>query len=140
LIHAKPDKDVEIAIIGAGIAGIAAAYYLSAGQRKTSVLLIDSRQPMSFTSAQSGDNYRNWWPHRIMTDFTNDSIDELDRLARESENVFQKTAGGYCLATRRSDVEETVAAIPGDIAGDDLTPTVKIRYSYPALKPDIGDV
>jgi glycine/D-amino acid oxidase-like deaminating enzyme len=95
---------------------------------------------MSYTSAQSGDNYRNWWPHRTMTDFTNDSIDELDRLARESENVFQMTAGGYCLATRRSDVEEIVAAIPGDIDVDVLTTTEKIRKSFPALSPDIRNV
>ena len=139
-IHAKEDKDVEIAVVGAGIAGIAAAYYLCAGRKKNSVLLIDSRQPMSFTSAQSGDNYRNWWPHRTMTDFTNDSIDELDRLARDSENIFQMTRGGYCLATRRSDVEEILAAIPGDIDVDVLTTTEKIRKTFPALSADIRSV
>ena len=48
------------------------------------VVLVDARQPMSYTSAQSGDNYRNWWPHPVMTAFTNDSIDELDRLAQDS--------------------------------------------------------
>lgn len=95
---------------------------------------------MSFTSAQSGDNYRNWWPHRTMTDFTNDSIDELDRLARDSENVFQMTTGGYCLATRRNEVEEIIAAIPGDIDVDVLTTTEKIRKSFPALSADIRNV
>jgi len=43
------DQNVEIAIVGAGVAGIAAAYYLCVEQRKKSVLLIDSRQPMSYT-------------------------------------------------------------------------------------------
>jgi glycine/D-amino acid oxidase-like deaminating enzyme len=52
-------KHVEIAILGAGIAGIAAAYYLCTKFGKNSVLLIDNRQPLSFTTAQSGDNYRN---------------------------------------------------------------------------------
>jgi glycine/D-amino acid oxidase-like deaminating enzyme len=95
------DKQVDIAVIGAGIAGIATAYYLCLEHGNKSVLLIDSRQPMSFTSAQSGDNYRNWWPHPVMTAFTNDSIDELDRLASESNNVFNMTRGGYVLASRK---------------------------------------
>jgi glycine/D-amino acid oxidase-like deaminating enzyme len=140
LIPAKFDKEVEIAIVGAGIAGIAAAYYLSAIQHKKSVLLIDSRQPMSFTSAQSGDNYRNWWPHPTMTDFTNDSIDELDRLTRESDDFFHMTRGGYCLATRQSDVDNILAAIPGDIAVDVLSSADRIRESFPALSAEIQNV
>jgi glycine/D-amino acid oxidase-like deaminating enzyme len=109
-------------------------------QKKTSVLLIDSRQPMSFTSAQSGDNYRNWWPHRTMTDFTNDSIDELDRLAGESDNVFNMTRGGYCLATRQSSVEEALVGVPGDIDVAVLAAGEEIRKSFPALSPDIRNV
>jgi glycine/D-amino acid oxidase-like deaminating enzyme len=68
------------------------------GQRST--VLVDPRQPMSYTSAQSGDNYRNWWPHPVMTAFTNDSIDELERLAHDTGNIFNMTRGGYVLATR----------------------------------------
>ncbi len=83
------DVVVEIAIIGAGIAGIATAYYLSVENRRSSLLLIDSRQPMSYTSAQSGDNYRNWWPHRTMTAFTEDSIDLMARLAADVERHLQ---------------------------------------------------
>jgi glycine/D-amino acid oxidase-like deaminating enzyme len=139
-IHAKADQEVQIAIVGAGIAGIAAAYYLSARQHKSSVLLIDSRQAMSFTSAQSGDNYRNWWPHPTMTDFTNESIDELDRLARESDDCFHMTRGGYCLATRDSNLENILAAIPGDIDVDVLSTADKIRQSFPALSPEIRNV
>lgn len=104
------------------------------------MLLIDSRQPMSFTSAQSGDNYRNWWPHRTMTDFTNDSIDELDRLAAESDDIFNMTRGGYCLATRQSSVDETLATIPDDIDVDVLTTGGDIQRLFPALAPDIQNV
>jgi glycine/D-amino acid oxidase-like deaminating enzyme len=64
------------------------------------MVLVDPRPPMSYTSAQSGDNYRNWWPHPVMTGFTNDSIDELERLARDTDNIFNMTRGGYVLATR----------------------------------------
>ena len=134
------NQNVEIAVIGAGIAGIAAAYYLCVEQKKKSVLLIDSRQPMSYTSAQSGDNYRNWWPHRTMTDFTNDSIDELDRLARESDNVFNMTRGGYVLATRRDDVSKIAAEIPGDIDVDVYDDQSQIQQKFPALAAEIQNV
>ena len=42
---------VDVAIVGAGIAGIATAYYLCVRHAIRSVLLIDSRQAMGFTSA-----------------------------------------------------------------------------------------
>ncbi len=94
---------------------------------------------MSYTSAQSGDNYRNWWPHPVMTAFTNDSIDELDRFADASGDVFNMTRGGYVLATRRDDIGGFSAALqPGiDIAvheGD------AVRAAFPALASDIRHV
>jgi len=134
------DQNVEIAVVGAGFAGIAAAYYLCVEQQKKSVLLIDSRQPMSYTSAQSGDNYRNWWPHRTMTNFTNDSIDELDRLARESDNVFNMTRGGYVLATRQDDVSKLAADIPGDIDVAVYDEKKQIQQKFPALTTEIKNV
>ena len=79
-LRAISDSSAEIAVIGAGIAGIATAYYLCIAHGRQGIVLIDPRQPMSYTSAQSGDNYRNWWPHPVMSALTNDSIDELDRF------------------------------------------------------------
>ncbi len=103
------------------------------------MLLIDPLAPMSYTSAQSGDNYRNWWPHPTMTAFTSDSIDELDRLAAESGNVFNMTRGGYVLATRRHDVSELRARVAGSIDADIVSgPDVQSRF--PALSPDIAHV
>lgn len=49
-------RNYEIVVVGAGIAGIATAYYMRVEHKKYSILLVDSRPPMSFTSAQSGDN------------------------------------------------------------------------------------
>ncbi|MFT5502465.1 MAG: glycine/D-amino acid oxidase-like deaminating enzyme [Gammaproteobacteria bacterium] len=63
----------EIVVIGAGIAGIACAYYLTTQARYRNIVLVDPLQPMAFTSAQSGENYRNWWPHPTMVAFTNHS-------------------------------------------------------------------
>ena len=129
----------DIAIIGAGIAGIATAYYLAQSGQQT-ILLIDPRPPMSYTSAQSGDNYRNWWPHRTMTDFTNDSIDELERHAADSDNIFNLSRGGYVLATRREDISTLVAAIPDDIAVDVYNQRLDIQRKFPALDPATAHV
>ena len=54
------DDVFDVAVIGAGNVGIAVAYYLIKEQNFKRVVLVDSRDPMSLTSAQSGENYRNW--------------------------------------------------------------------------------
>ncbi len=87
---------------------------------------------MSYTSAQSGDNYRNWWPHPVMTAFTNASIDELDRLAHDTDNVFNMTRGGYVLASRASSDHRRAihgAAIAQNYSwlSDDIQSVVHIR-------------
>jgi len=105
----KSHDNVQVLVIGAGIAGIATAYYLCTEYKMASVLLVDPRQPMSFTSAQSGDNYRNWWPHPIMTDFTNHSIDLMEQIARTTSNKFNMTRRGYVLATRKTEIDDIVA-------------------------------
>ena len=128
-------RDVEIAIVGTGIAGIATAYYLCAKFNKTSVLLIDSRPPMSYTSAQSGDNYRNWWPHQTMVEFTDHSIDLMEAIAQESANVFNMTHRGYSLVTRRDDVDALVSD-----QVDVISDRAAIREAYPALADDIRHV
>ena len=130
---------VDVAIVGAGIAGIATAYYLCVRHGIQSLLLIDSRQPMSFTSAQSGDNYRNWWPHPTMADFTNRSIDLMEELADESSNVFRMTHGGYALATRKKDIDDLISDIPPDDF-DVISGRAAIQKSFPSFSPDIENV
>ncbi len=101
--------------------------------------MIDPRQPMSYTSAQSGDNYRNWWPHPVMTAFTDASIDELDRLAHDTDDVFNMTRGGYVLATRRDDITGFEPAIQSGIDVAILDRTA-LRQKFPALSKDIRHV
>lgn len=130
----------DIVVIGAGIVGIATAYYLSVEKKRRSVLLIDRLAPMSYTSAQSGDNYRNWWPHATMAAFTNDSIDELERLARDSDNVFQMTHSGYVLATRRGDVSELVASIGADVDIGVVSDIAVLRQQHSYFNDTIRNV
>jgi glycine/D-amino acid oxidase-like deaminating enzyme len=81
----------EVAIIGAGIIGIAVAYFLVVRHGMRRVVLLDAGDPMALTSAQSGENYRNWWPHPLMTAFTDDSIGLMEDIARASGNRIRMT-------------------------------------------------
>ncbi len=110
----------EIVIIGAGVAGIACAYYLSQLYKKSDVVIIDPLAPMSFTSAQSGENYRDWWPHQTMRDFINHSIDLMEQIADESDDVFNMSRRGYVMATRCDDIDDLIAQLNLDQMNDGI--------------------
>ncbi|MCB1378845.1 MAG: FAD-binding oxidoreductase [Alphaproteobacteria bacterium] len=101
-------NQVEVAIIGAGVVGIATAYYLVKRYGVRRIAIIDHRDPMSLTSAQSGENYRNWWPHPVMAEFTNDSISLMEGIAAATGNRISMTRRGYALATRRSEPTDLI--------------------------------
>lgn len=101
----------SVIVLGCGIAGIATAHYLSRKPGIGRVTIIDQGQPMAFTSAQSGENYRNWWPHPTMTAFTDLSITLMEELARETGNGFNMTRRGYVLATRDANIDPLVETL-----------------------------
>jgi D-arginine dehydrogenase len=103
--------DVEIAVIGAGIAGLAAAYFLALRHKRAKLVILDMDQPMTLTSAQSGENYRNWWPHPAMTAFTDHSIDLMEEIARRTGNLIHMTRRGYLLATREAKPERLMCQL-----------------------------
>jgi len=88
----------NVVICGAGITGISAAYFLAKAGVKD-ILLVDERPPLSFTSDQSAECYRNWWSDIPMLGLFNRSIDLLEELADESGNVFQMNRRGYVYMT-----------------------------------------
>lgn len=104
-----PADHTDIAIIGAGSIGIAVAYYLVKRHGLSRLVLIDAGDPMALTSAQSGENYRNWWPHPVMRAFTDHATDLMEEIARESDNRLHMTRRGYALATRRERPEDLLA-------------------------------
>jgi glycine/D-amino acid oxidase-like deaminating enzyme len=125
--------EVDVAIIGAGSVGIAVAYYLAQRNRALRVALIDTTAPMSLTSAHSGENYRNWWPHPVMRRFVDHSIDLMETLARDSDNRIGMSRRGYVLATRRTDTDDLVTALA---AGYDAVAPDWLRIHDRALSPD----
>ncbi len=156
----------DVAIIGAGSVGVAVAYYLATHRNMSRIVLIDAGDPMALTSAQSGENYRNWWPHPVMTAFTDHSIDLMEEIARASDNRIHMTRRGYALATRESDPAKLIEALncgygEGAVSirlngayapanSDDwrsaqdgvdiLTDRTLLRRHFPSFAPDVASI
>lgn len=111
-------QTADVAIIGAGIVGLACAYYLAQSRRSPKVIVIDPLTPMSLTSAASGENYRNWWPHKVMTEFTDYSIDLMEQIARDSNNQLHMTRRGYALATRQANPDRLLRQLHDGYGAD----------------------
>jgi sarcosine oxidase, subunit beta len=94
-------SSADVVICGAGIAGISAAYYLAVKHGLKNVVLVDERPPLTLTSDKSTECYRNWWPGPgdAMVRYMNRSIDLLEDLAHQSNNVFQMNRRGYVFLT-----------------------------------------
>ncbi len=88
-------KNAHIAICGAGIAGIATAYYLAVKYRQKNIVLIDKNLPMSLTTSKSGENFRDYWPQACMTALTRRSVYLMKVLSNESDNAFEMRYSGY---------------------------------------------
>ncbi len=93
-----------ITICGAGIAGIATAYYLLKKDRNTQIILIDKNQPLSFTTSKSGENYRDYWPEENMRSFISDSILLMKELKLKYEDAsFDMINSGYNFVSHNSE-------------------------------------
>src|SRR3954467_890804 len=94
-------SSAKIVICGAGIAGVAAAYFLSLKNGVDDVTLVEPGNPLSLTSDKSTEAYRNWWPgpDRAMTAFMNRSIGLIEEIARATNNRINLNRRGYVFAT-----------------------------------------
>ncbi|HET9221929.1 MAG TPA: FAD-dependent oxidoreductase [Roseiflexaceae bacterium] len=91
----------EAVICGAGIAGVAAAYFLAAQHGLTDITLVERGDPLSLTSDKSTEAYRNWWPGPgdAMVALMNRSIDLLEQIAEATNNRIQLNRRGYLYAS-----------------------------------------
>lgn len=87
----------EVLVVGAGIAGVTAAYFLAARHGLSDVTIVDPRPPLSLTSDKSTECYRNWWPDAAMVGLMNRSIDLYEELAGEVD--FGLSRRGYLFVT-----------------------------------------
>jgi glycine/D-amino acid oxidase-like deaminating enzyme len=129
-------SNTDVLIIGAGSIGIAAAYAIKSAVPKIDVCLVECGQPMALTSTQSGENYRNWWPHNVMRHFMDDSIDLMERISQDTNNRINLTRRGYMLATRA----EKLSTLHADLAtcyGDDNIHPIRMHEpgSFPGYVP-----
>jgi glycine/D-amino acid oxidase-like deaminating enzyme len=113
--------NADVVICGAGISGIAAAYYLTE-QGVTDILLIDKIGPMMLTSDKSVEAYRNWWSTDTMSRFMNRSIDLMEELAEASSNAFNLNRRGYLYVTTQADQVAAFEQTARDFAGRGLGP------------------
>lgn len=111
VVAMEQDLRFDVVVIGAGSVGLSVAYYLARVHGFGRIAIVDALNPMSLTSAQSGENYRNWWPDPMMVAFTNHSIDLLEEIARATGDRIQMTRRGYALVTRRGRPDDLIAEL-----------------------------
>lgn len=114
----SPIPTADIVICGAGISGVSAAYHLAVRHGIKNIILVDERDPLSFTSDKSTEAYRNWWPGpgSEMIHFMNRSIDLLEELAQESGNLFGLNRRGYVFLTGREEKARQMEAAAREIS------------------------
>jgi glycine/D-amino acid oxidase-like deaminating enzyme len=132
-----------IVICGAGIAGVATAYYLLKDRSDIKVILIDKNQPLSFTTSKSGENFRDYWPQKSMRQFMSDSILLMKEL-RELYGVdsFDMVNSGYNFISHT--IHNPIFGAKNKESYTDyieeITNTNRIQNDYPYLDKKIEKV
>jgi glycine/D-amino acid oxidase-like deaminating enzyme len=136
------NQTADVVICGAGIAGVAAAYFLGKAGVKN-ILLLDERPPLSLTSDRSTECYRNWWPDAEMLALMNRSIDLLESLADESGNIFRMNRRGYLYVTanekKATELEASARRISSLGAGPLRAHSASQLYYQPASTEEFHD-
>lgn len=137
-------RNSDIVICGAGIAGVATAYHLAINGAGRRIILVDERQPLSFTTSSSGENFRDCWPHPQMAALMRESIARMEQLARDSGNAFNMRFSGYDFVSESAEWK-LFSAAQGHPAGSDgklsvVTDPQRIRSEYPYLSRSVAQV
>ncbi len=94
-------RTADVVIVGAGIAGVSAAYHLAVRHDITSIAIVDPLPPLTLTSDKSTECYRDWWPNKPMVDLMSRSIDIYEELAQLTD--FGLNRRGYLFVTAEED-------------------------------------
>jgi len=129
----------QIVICGAGIAGIATAYYLSVKYKQKDIVLIDSMLPMSLTTSKSGENYRDYWPQACMTEFVSHSIDLMHSLNQSDTNpLFEMRDIGYDFISQKN-AEIFPSSYTDSTSSNDYLLTTTDQDSLATKKPYLAE-
>ena len=137
-------KTTPIAICGAGIAGIATAYYLACKYRQRRIVLVDRLLPLSLTTSKSGENFRELWPQDCMTALMRRSLQLMEGLADEHPGSFELRFSGYDFVSQFNEAEVLPA---WELSGAEqsaayarLTDPTEIQAAKPYLADSIRQV
>lgn len=89
----------DVVVVGAGIAGVSAAYHLAVAHDAGKVVIVDPRPPLTLTSDKSSECYRNWWPNAPMVGLMSHSIDLLEEMTAKAGEDFGMVRRGYLYLT-----------------------------------------
>jgi glycine/D-amino acid oxidase-like deaminating enzyme len=123
-------------ILGAGIAGVAAAHILATKYEDVDVTLVDGRLPLSFTTSCSGENFRSFWPHKSMEGLVTRSLDLMNQIREPLREPFHLEYSGYRFVSLREEPlsPDTTAQLTR------LTEPDSIHEQYPYLSPVVRQV
>lgn len=132
------NRTADIVIVGAGIAGVSAAYHLTVRHRAGSVLIVDPRPALTLTSDKSTECFRNWWPNAPMVGLMNRSIDLFEELATMTD--FGLNHNGYLFVTAREKTLDQMSRQTRQVssmgASADVLEANDLRSGYPFLTDD----
>ncbi|MEH6608028.1 MAG: FAD-dependent oxidoreductase [Halioglobus sp.] len=133
-------KKDDIIICGAGIAGVAAAYYLSRKKPQLKITLVDKLAPLSLTTACSGENFREYWPQPMMNAFAARSMQLMTELKERHGDLFKFNYTGYEFVSRFSDSD--IFGASGNLDPDSFEAETgkELRQSRPYLASQISKV
>lgn len=100
----------EVVVCGAGLSGIAAAYYL-AKQGVTNIKVVTAHAPLTLTSAMSTECYRDFWPTKAMSELNGRSIELMEDRAVLTNNAFDMTQRGYAYFTGEDETRAKLQAV-----------------------------
>lgn len=138
-----PGKNNSIVICGAGIAGIATAYYLIKSNPKLNIVLLDKNQPLSFTTSKSGENFRDFWPQKCMREFASDSIQLMQELRDDyGHDAFKMSFTGYNFISKSKD--KPIFSTSSDTLScqfyEEISDPTAISNQYPYLSEEIEKI